>query len=274
MKRFRPARVLLALAGLLVAAYVALAIALSFRSDAIAVYEGPVAGDVSLVIFGASGTAGDGILKAALESPDVRHIQVITRRATPRIEEGVASGKVQMTLHSDYLNYTALSEQITSADAVYWALGTSSLGVDESTYGRIHVDFPAHFVASWIDVSDKPGIAFHYISSSDISADSKAMWAREKFRAEQTLTALATGTRLRVILYRPDYIGPTDREAHLGQDLLYAFFAPLGAAVKAEQIGQAMLEVSARGEEFQNGARLNTRRIIQHSDAYERRRSP
>ena len=99
------------------------------------------------------------------------------------------------------------------------------------------------------------------------------MWAREKVRAERTLFGLADGTNLRVIAYRPDYIGPTDEEAHLGQDLLFWFFAPVGAAVRAEQIGQAMFEVTARGAEFNNGDKLGTRSIVRYSDAYEQRRT-
>ena len=97
------------------------------------------------------------------------------------------------------------------------------------------------------------------------------MWAREKVRAERTLFEFAEGTSLRVIAYRPDYIGPTDEEAHLGQDLIFWFFAPLGAAVRAEQIGQAMFEVTARGADFKNGDKLGTRSIVRYSDAYERR---
>jgi hypothetical protein len=100
------------------------------------------------------------------------------------------------------------------------------------------------------------------------------MWAREKVRAEKTLFALAQDTRVRVIAYRPDYIGPTSEEAHLGQDLLYWFFAPVGVAVKATQIGQAMMEVTARGSQYDNGSRLGTRSIVRHSDAYERRELP
>ena len=76
---------------------------------------------------------------------------------------------------------------------------------------------------------------------------------------------------MRVIAYRPDYIGPTKEEAHFGQMLLYWFFAPVNAAVKARQIGQAMIEVTARGSEFENGDILNTGKIIRYSDAYERR---
>lgn len=253
--------------------YVAGAVTLCLRDDAIAVLEGPTASYETIAIFGASGTAGDGILKAALANTDVRKIHVITRRPTTRIEEGVASGKVQMTLHQDYLDYSAIREQIADAEAVYWAIGISSFAVDEETYGIIHVDFPVRFVAEWTKVSDEPDIAFHYISSSDISEDSSAMWAREKVRAERTLFEFARGTNLRIIAYRPDYIGPTDEQAHIGQDLLYWFFAPVGAAVRAEQIGQAMFEVTARGSEFKNGDKLGTRSIIRYSDAYERRQT-
>lgn len=251
--------------------YACAAVSLALRDDEVAALANPAAGNKTIAIFGASGTAGDGILKAALASSDIQKIHVITRRMTPRIEQGVASGKVQMTLHQDYLDYSAIGDQIAAADAVFWAIGISSLGVDEKTYGTIHVTYPARFVSKWLEVSQMPEISFHYISSSDISDDSTAMWAREKVRAERTLFELAAETRLRVIAYRPDYIGPTDEEAHAGQRLLYWFFAPIGAAVKAEQIGKAMIEVTARFDEFMNGDKLGTRRIIQFGDAYDRR---
>ncbi len=226
---------------------------------------------ITIAIFGASGTAGDGILKAALASPDIKKIHVMTRRVTARMEEGAASGKIQLTLHTNYLDYTAINEQIAEVDAVYWAIGISSIGMDEKTYGMIHVDFPVRFVEAWRSVSTKPDISFHYISSSDISADSSAMWAREKVRAEESLFKFAAGSNLRVIAYRPDYIGPTEEEAHLGQSVLYWIFAPVGAAVKATQIGQMMIEVTARGTEFENGKKFGTRSIIRYSDAYEAR---
>lgn len=225
-----------------------------------------------IAIFGASGTAGDGILKAAMADPGVTTIHVITRRSTPRIEAGTASGRVIMTRHLDYLDYSAVREQLRDAQAVYWALGTSSRNVDDETYSVIHVDFPTQFVQEWLQVSGRSSIGFHYISSSDISDDSSMHWAREKVRAEKELIALAEGTKLTVIAYRPDYIGPTEEEAHLGQELLYWFFAPVRAAVRAQQIGEAMLEVTARGDEFSNGDRLGTASILRYSDAYRHRR--
>lgn len=256
---------------LFAAFYVFFAIKFALDDNSVAPIDKSLAPHETIVLFGATGTAGDGILKAALADSEIKKIHVITRRPSPRIEAGVASGKVQMTLHTDYLDYSLLQQQIAEADAVYWAIGISSIGVDEETYGRIHVDFPMRFVSEWINVSDKPDISFHYISSSDISSDSSAMWAREKVRAEESLIGFAEGTSLRVIAYRPDYIGPTPEEAHIGQNLLYWFFAPVKSAVRARQIGQAMIEVTARGSEFENGDRLYTGKIIRFSDAYEKR---
>jgi len=208
---------------------------------------------ITVAIFGASGTAGDGILKAALVSPDIEKIHVITRRVTPRMEEGVASGKAQVTLHTDYLDYSAVVEQLADVDAVYWAIGISSLGVDEKTYRMIHIEFPIEFITAWRTASDRTGVSFHYISSSDISADSSAMWARVKVEAEEAIFEFARRSKLRAIAYRP----------------LYWFFAPVGAAVKATQIGQTMIEVTARPDEFENGDKIGTWKIIRYSDAYE-----
>lgn len=264
-------RSLLAVFILFALVYAAAAIMLAMDSRTIPTFEGDRAGYRTITIFGASGTAGDGILKAALADPDIKSIQIITRRATPRIEEGIASGKVQMTMHVDYTDYTAVRDQIADSDAVYWAIGTSSVGVDEKTYAEIHVDYPMRFVEEWVNVSSKPNISFHYISSSDISENSSMMWARQKVRAEQSLFDFANGRKLKVIAYRPDYIGPTKEEAHIGQDLLFWFFRPVGAAVRAKQIGQAMIEVSSRQSEFKNGDKLGTISIIRYSDAYERR---
>ncbi len=224
-----------------------------------------------IAIFGASGTAGDGILKAALADPNVITIHVITRRATARIEAGVASGKVIMTKHMDYLDYSDLQDQLRDVQAVYWALGTSSRNVDDETYSIIHVDFPVQFVKEWLQISSRLNISLHFISSSDIAENSSMHWAREKVRAENELFGLAEGTKLDVIAYRPDYIGPTEEEAHLGQELLFWFFAPVRAAVRAQQIGEAMLEVTARGNEFKNGNTLGTASILRYSDTYRRR---
>ena len=271
MKNLRIRTILKALFVLLVLGYAIIGMRVATYDNAAPPQEGADAPLETIAIFGASGTAGDGILKAALAEPRINKIHVITRRITPRMQAGIDAGKVEATIHMDYLDYAAIPAQLADVDAVYWAIGLSSLGVEEDLYRRIHIDFPVRFLASWGDEAARPNATFHYISSSDISEDANSMWARVKFEAEVELFALGTEKDVKVIAFRPDYIGPTDEEAHLGQRMLYGFFAPLGAAVKAGQIGQAMLEVTLRGNEFETGDHLSTMRIIRYSNAWESR---
>lgn len=271
MKIPRPKTALSALIAIFAIFYIAVAFRVATYDNTAPEPTLPPSSVATIAIFGASGTAGDGILKAALASPHVEEIKVITRRLTPRIQRGIAAGKVDSTIHMDYLDYSAVRDKLADVDAVFWAIGLSSVGVDEETYRKIHVAFPRQLVEEWQSVSVKPATSFHYLSSSDISEDSGAMWARVKVEAENTLFRLANGSGLRVIAYRPDYIRATREEAHLGQDLLYWFFSPVGAAVKATEIGQAMIEAELRGEEFANGDKLSTLGILRYSKAYEQR---
>ena len=225
----------------------------------------------TIAVFGATGTIGDGLLKAAMNDPDVNRIYVVTRRPSPRIEEGMASGEIEMIIHKDYLDYSAIQDVLVNVDAVFWAIGISSAGVDEETYGEIHVDFPSQFVAEWLSVSKKDEISFHYVSGSGANADSRMMWAREKARAETELEQLAVDSKLHVVSYRPAVILPTEAEAHLGHRIAYTILAPIKSAVAAESIGRAMLEVSARGQQYQNGTILENREIIGLNDAYQER---
>ena len=101
MKMPRKRTILLAPLVLFVAFYVVLVVIVALDDRVVAPLEDAPAAHATIAIVGASGTAGDGILKAALADPDVDKIHVVTRRATPRIEEGVATGKVVMTLHMD-----------------------------------------------------------------------------------------------------------------------------------------------------------------------------
>lgn len=271
MKRPRIRTILLVPLALFALFYLAGVILVATDTRTVEALKTTPASHPVVAIFGASGTAGDGILEAALADPGIRKIHVITRRLTPRIEQGVAGGEIVVTQHMDYLDYTDIGEQFSEIDTVYWAIGLSSLGVDEETYAQIHVDFPMRFVEEWTAVNSRPDLSFHFISSSDISEDSDAMWVRVKIQAEKSLFGFAAGSPLRVIAYRPDYIGPTEMEAHFGQDLLYWFFRPIGAAVRATDIGRAMLELTARGPSVKNGTKISTSGIIRYSNAYEQR---
>ncbi|MEM1176294.1 MAG: NmrA family NAD(P)-binding protein [Pseudomonadota bacterium] len=225
----------------------------------------------TVAIFGATGTIGDGLLKAVINDPATDTVYVLTRRSSPRIDAGVASGDVTMVLHTDYQDYSAVEDILAEVDSVYWAIGLSAAGLDEDTYREIHVTLPTRFLSEWLASSSKPGRSFHYVSGGGADADSRMMWAREKARAEGELSNLAKGSTVRVVSYRPSFILPTDAEVHIGHRVVYAIFAPLKLAVAAESIGEAMLEVSARGDQLPSGAVLENGEIVGYREAYTRR---
>ena len=261
----------LVLLGMIVAAYLIMAVQYLGTEKPMTTNDLNTNRHRTVAVFGATGTIGDGLLKAAFSDPDVARIHVVTRRPSPRIEEGVASGKVEMTIHKDYLDYSDIHAVLAEVDAVYWAIGLSAVGLDESTYREIHAGFPQQLVSAWLTVSEKEEISFHYVSGAGAGADSRMMWAREKANAEAGLAALARNTNLRVISYRPSFIMPTELEARFWHSAMHAIFRPIGVSVEAEAIGRAMLEVSARGPSYRNGAILENRDIARLGEAYSDR---
>ena len=57
-----------------------------------------------ILIFGASGTAGSGVLNASLAAPIVKEVRVIIRRPL-----SITNDKVRVFLHEDYLDYAAVA---------------------------------------------------------------------------------------------------------------------------------------------------------------------
>jgi nucleoside-diphosphate-sugar epimerase len=230
----------------------------------------PVSG-TRLAIFGATGTAGDGLLKAAISDPRVEEIHVVTRRLSPRIEAGIESGRVEATIHLDYMDYSAVRDVLERADAVFWAIGKSAFGMDEATYRRLHLDFPRRFIIEWMGARPGRDLSFHYISSNGAGPEARSMWAREKARAERALFETAGESGVRVIVYRPDYIAPTREQSSLGDELLYRFLAPINSAVRATDLGRAMLAVSAGGDRFRSGTIVENADIVGYSTVYRER---
>ena len=224
-----------------------------------------------VMIFGASGTVGDGILKALLMDKNVQKIQVITRRLTPRIEKGVEMGKVIVTKHMNYLDYALIKDKLLNVKAVYWAIGTSARNVSDEKYTEIHVDFPVAFVNFWLSMNKARQKSFHLITGAGTGADSWFHWAREKAKAEIELTALSKGTGLRFIAYRPSFVAPSAERITFFKRLFYRPMEFLTFAVRSTQIGQCMIEVTLRGKEIGNGSILDHSSIRKFAEVYRER---
>lgn len=227
-----------------------------------------------VMVFGATGSVGDGLLKAAMADPDVEKVYVVTRRSSPRIEAGVAQGDIEMRLHEDFTDYSALADILGEVNTVMWGLGTTSLGKDDETYTRIHVDFPVAFVSAWLAARRDGPMAFHYVTGMGTDSDGAQHWAREKGRAEREVAALAEGSGLRTFGHRSAFIRPSSEQANAMHYLLEALLRPGALVIAADELGGAMLEISARTSELPNGAIIDNADGIAYAQAYRARQSP
>ncbi|MCB1856244.1 MAG: hypothetical protein H6988_08870 [Pseudomonadales bacterium] len=219
-----------------------------------------------VMVFGATGRAGGGLVVAAVEDPRVQRVYVVTRRTIPLLEELAASGKLEVRLHQDFTDYSDLADILPQVNTVLWALGTSSLQVDEATYTRIHVDFPLAFVEAWLAARQEAPMAFHFIAG--MGTDGDAAWARDKRHTESETARLAAGTGLRSFSYRSAYIRPADQQSNLLHHLLQAVLAPGSLAMSSRDLGRAMLEISARSNELPNGTLIDAADSIAYARAY------
>ena len=224
-----------------------------------------------VMVFGATGSVGDGLLEAAMDDPQVQKIHVITRRSSPRIEAGIASGKIEMRLHQDFTDYTSLADVLAQVNTVLWGLGTSSLQVDDATYTRIHVDFPVAFVKQWLLARTYAPMSFHYVTGMGTDPGGSARWAREKGRAERELAALADGSGLRTFSYRSAFIRPSADDANFLHYLGEALLRPGSLVITATELGGAMLEISARSDELPNGTLVDNADSIAYARIYRQR---
>ena len=227
-----------------------------------------------VMVFGATGSVGDGLLKAAVEDPDVKKVYVVARRSSPRIEAGVASGKVQMLLHQDFTDYSDLADILPQVNTVLWGLGATSLGMDDETYTWIHVDFPVAFIKAWLAARTKGPMSFHSVTGMGTDPKGDQHWAREKGRAELEVAALAEGTGLRTFGYRSAFVRPTSEQANVLHYVLEALLKPGSLVISSKELGGSMLEISARTTELPNGALIDNADSIAYAVAYQERKSP
>lgn len=224
-----------------------------------------------VMVFGATGSVGDGLLKAAIEAPGVEKIHVITRRSSPRIEQGVASGKVEMHLHKDFTDYSGLADILREVNTVMWALGATSIGMDDATYTRIHVDFPLAFVAEWLAARTTGPMSFHNVTGMGTDPEGSQHWAREKGRTELTLAKMAEGSGLRTFSYRSAFVRPTSEQSNALIYLAEILLRPGHLVITGKQLGEAMLEIGARTTELANGTLIDNADSIAYAKAYESR---
>ncbi|WUD77087.1 epimerase [Streptomyces sp. NBC_00510] len=221
---------------------------------------------MNVVIFGASGMVGHGVLRACLLDPEVARILVVNRCPL-----GVTHPKLHEIIHHDFADLSGLAEQLTDVDACFYCLGVSSTGRSEAEYTRITFDYTVA-AANTLSTAN-PGLTFTYVSGegTDSSEDGRTMWARVKGRTENALLAMP----MDAYMFRPGYIQPrhgavSKTPAYRLTYALTSWLYPLLHRIApkhtttTDHLGRAMLAVTRPGTSAQ---RILHSRDINHLGA-------
>jgi uncharacterized protein YbjT (DUF2867 family) len=205
---------------------------------------------MNVLIFGATGMVGQGVLRESLRAPDVAKVVAVGRSPS-----GVQHPKLQDLLLPDLTRYDAVEAQLQGFDACFFTLGVSSAGMSEADYSALSYDLTLH--AARVLARLNPRMTFIYVSGAgtDSSERGKTMWARVKGRTENALQTLGFKA---VYLFRPGVIQPLHgiRSKTGSYRVFYSLFKPLLPLLRAllpkqilttESVGVAMLEAVRHG---------------------------
>lgn len=211
---------------------------------------------MKLVVFGASGMIGSGVLLTALRDPGVQEVRAVVRR--PLQLPALAAGGIDRTklveiVHADLTDLAPIAAQLADVDACCFCVGISSAGVDEATYTRATADTALEAGRTIARVA--PRATFCFVSGAGTDPGSRTMWARVKGQTELQLQTLGLKA---VACFRPGFIAPVDGVVSLtgAYRAFYAVTRPItpllvrhapGIATTSTRLAQAMLRVARDG---------------------------
>lgn len=201
---------------------------------------------IRVIITGASGMVGEGVLHECLKSDLVKEVLVLGRRAC-----GTTHPKVKELLHSNFHDISAIADHLTGYDACFFCAGVSSVGKKEDEFYHLTYSLTMH-VAETL-AKQNSNMTFCYVSGAgtDSSEKGRLMWARVKGKTENDLTKLPFA---QVYNFRPGIIESLPGMKNTIK--LYNYFKWLIPVVKLfskngvvslAEIGQAMLKVATKG---------------------------
>jgi uncharacterized protein YbjT (DUF2867 family) len=214
---------------------------------------------MNILLFGATGMVGQGVLRECLKDPGVRQVVAVGRSAS-----GQRHQKLREVVSPDLMDLSRIESQLTGFDACFFSLGVSALGMTEEEYSRVTFDLTLSVARTLGRLN--PGITFIYVSGqgTDSTERGRVMWARVKGRTENALLALPFKT----YMFRPGAIIPLHgiRSRTGWYNALYAVAKPLFPLIKrffpnsvttTEQVGKAMIAVARKG---------STKRVLETPD--------
>lgn len=154
-----------------------------------------------VIITGATGMVGEGVLHECLMHPDVEKVLIVNRRASGKLHP-----KLEEVLCPDFFDLRSIESKLTGYNACFFCLGVSSIGMKEEQYSKLTYELTANFASTLARLNRD--MVFCYVSGAgtDSTEKGRSMWARVKGRTEN---ALMTMPFKRAYMFRPGFIKPT-----------------------------------------------------------------
>ena len=155
-----------------------------------------------VIVTGATGMVGEGVLHECLIAPDVTQVLVVNRRPC-----GVSHPKLTEIIHSNFQDISPIEAHLVNYDACFFCLGVSSIGMNEQQFHKLTYDLTIHVAETLSRLN--PGMTFCYVSGSgtDSSEKGKRMWARVKGKTENRIMQLPFK---KAYMFRPGFMRPTE----------------------------------------------------------------
>jgi uncharacterized protein YbjT (DUF2867 family) len=200
---------------------------------------------MKVILFGATGMVGQGVLRHCLLDPEVESVLSIGRKPS-----GVSHPKLRDLVRPDMFDFKVSAEELNGYDTCFFCLGVSSVGMNEAEYTHLTYDLTLGWAQALVRVN--PAIRFLYVSG--MGTGGKSMWARVKGRTENDLISfLPESIMIRLGALRPMH---GERSKSPGGGVLLTVMSPFwpilqwlwpNGVITTEELGRAMILASRKG---------------------------
>jgi hypothetical protein len=200
---------------------------------------------LKVILTGATGMVGEGVLLECLSNPEVERVLVINRRPGGRSDP-----KLTEIIHADFFDLAPIESQLAGYDACFFCLGVSSVGMKTEEYRHLTYDLTLHVATLLVRLN--PDMAFCYVTGAgtDSSEKGRVAWARVKGATENALLRLFK----RGYMFRPGFMKPTPGQRNVNKYYKYiGWFYPVGRKLfpggfcTIREVGAAMIRAADRG---------------------------
>ena len=205
---------------------------------------------MKIILFGATGMVGQGVLRECLLDPGVESVLAVGRSPT-----GQRHAKLREIVHDNFLDFSRIESELAGFDACFFCLGVSSLGLSEERYRHLTYDITLAAAKTLSKLNSR--MVFVYVTGrgTDTTEQGRLAWARVKGKTENDLLKLPFKA---AYMFRPAGIQPLHgvRSKTAWVQAIYAVTAPLLSLLNrtspkymttTEQVGRAMIRVARDG---------------------------